>query len=449
MTERLIPRARPDDDILGSDKRPVSEGTEGREAVKYIQPKAQDALEVERLGLMKVPRRFSYAEAKEAIAAGIQVIARSEHPDEAKGESGVNPSWTFDKKEPLRGKTESDFELSMFLSDFHMKYNRNFCEINGIDPSVHNESLSWSFWEKIPGTNLTVVEDNVVPGRYLIFGRWTYDIEGPSGKMRKMYGTRVFMVEADKINAQESIHPIPPELETAISEIVSDYEKVKNHFGAKTAWSMEMQLTNSGQLYFLQRHPTRAYESCDWAYDTSPDSDEIVIKSTPDTIVRGTTPKEGFEVDMIYDGYGYLPKIPQQQAYTPRNAQNPVMFQKWLAQSKMFLETQRTDVGQAADPHSAIIPLTKPNLYICVPGFEKKLPREWEKKYAEVRGVKGQRRKEFGETLRKERDDKAIDEKEYYARASAFSNNPENLTRIKMRVRSDGTEARIKILDIH
>ena len=261
MVERLIPKARPDDDALGADKRP-SEGSEGKEQIKHIQPKAQDAEEVEKLGLMKVPRRFTFRDAKKAITEGISVIARSEHPDEATGECGVNPSKTFDKEEPLRGGTLSDFKLRMLLTDYLMRQNHRFCEINGIDIATHNESLSWSFWEKIPGVNLSVVEDNARLGRYWVMGSWKFEEEAPSGEERLRTAFDVFMVENEKLLSRSEKWPALPEsLSLQMGNIIESYEKIKSHFGSQTAWVVEMQLSPTGELYFLQRHPTRSSEA--------------------------------------------------------------------------------------------------------------------------------------------------------------------------------------------
>src|SRR3989344_5064783 len=225
MIERLIPRARPDDDSLGADKRP-SEGGEGNEEIRYIQPKAQDALEVERLGLMKVPRRFTFEEAKKALASGVMIIARSEHPDEAKGLSGVNPSFTFDNDDPITSTSEEKFRLAMIETGQYDGSAHKFCEINGVDKEKYDREISWSFWEKIPGVNVSIVQDNTVPNRFWILANWEYaepDAGYKSGVRHRTVG-QTFLVEngllSPQIENMRDEYSVPEYFASSISAMI-------------------------------------------------------------------------------------------------------------------------------------------------------------------------------------------------------------------------------------
>ena len=455
MIERLIPRARPDDDSLGADKRP-SEGGEGNEEIRYIQPKAQDALEVERLGLMKVPRRFTFEEAKKALASGVMIIARSEHPDEAKGLSGVNPSFTFDNDDPITSTSEEKFRLAMIETGQYDGSAHKFCEINGVDKEKYDREISWSFWEKIPGVNVSIVQDNTVPNRFWILANWEYaepDAGYKSGVRHSTVG-QTFLVEngllSPQIENMRDEYSVPEYFASSISAMINAYDKVKDHFGRDTAWITEMQVAETGEIYFLQRHPSRKMETNSWTFDGPADPDEIVVRCSAESAVRGATPKEGWEVDMLYDGRGMTADIPQQEAYNKITVQNPVEYQKWVANAKLFLNTSGfTDSAFAQNPHSGIIPLTKPSVYIATESFRNELDRKWREKEREVRAEKRKARTKKIKELGTAKSEGRLNQQQYEEQYNAYVYTPENLLKVKMRVRSDGTEARIKILDVH
>ena len=430
--------------------------TKGPERMpKFVQPKFEDAKEVERLNLMKVPKRFTFARAKKVIAQDIQILGRSEHPEEAKGLSGVNQTRYFGKDDRLPGETFAEFRKIMLENNPALRHTEQYWDINGIDRANYEKDLSWSFWERIPGMNLSVIQDNSLPDRYWILATWMYQVPliNDINKTRLVYGRNVLAIKGDQIQFKTNpthYDHIPPQFFAKVPEIIESYDRIKNHFDSNMAWVVEMQLSEKdGKLYFLQRHPTRVFESPDWSFEADSEQGEIVVKSEGANLVRGSTPKEGIEVDMIYDRSADISKLPQQDIYNTVTIRDTITRQRWIAGSKIFLDTEKVTPGESSDPHSSVIPLTKSGLYVSIPDFREKLSQDMFDKFTRVRSEKHKKTTEYMAALRDDLATGKITEEERDKRRSAYPNNPENLLRIKMRVRADGNEARIKILDIH
>lgn len=426
-----------------------------REKVKFVQPKFEDANVVEKLGLMKVPRRFSFPGAKKAVTQGLEIIARSEHPNEAMGFSGVNPSIVFGKKRDrsIPGKNLSEFILDILINDFWIKKTNRFCEMNNLNKQKYYSGLSWSFWERIPGMNMSVVEDAAVPGRFWILMDWEYEVvneEGGTLETKKNYGHNIVMFENGRIvNQINGLHQPPQFLIDKIGEIIESYGKIKEHFGKDVSWVVEMQLNDkTGDLFFLQRHPSRPVETCDWAFQNEPEPDEIVVKNQGDRLVRGFTKEEGIESDMIF-GSSFWADFPQQDVYSASNViHDPVMKQVSISKAKVYIEDHFARASNAEDPHGAIIPLTKPQVYLAVPNFGECFPVGLRKKLIAVEVEKRDKEKKFKDELMEDFKSKKIDYGEKKRLEKEYRDDPTNYPRIKIRINSDGKEARIKILDI-
>ncbi len=424
-----------------------SQHREVHETPVHVRPKFQDAEEVERLGLMKVPKRYTYEEAKAAIAAGKEVIARSEHPGEAEGLSGINPSYVFSPENPLSADSEElDFLTWMFTNEQLMGRVDNFCKENSLDARAYKNNLTWSFWEFIPGINMSVVEDTAVKGRYNVLAEGLFERKD-TGK--SAYTQNVFTVEGDAILsvAYDFAH-IPQELTEKVSEITSSYERLKRHFGSHTAWITEIQLGNDGELYFLQRHPTRPYEATTWRYEDEPLPTDLVVTTGGKSLVRGVTPQEGIECELIHDGYcTSFSHLPQQRAYSSVFSEFPAIYQKWISNAEFFLEKSGPVAGEARDPHSSVIPLTKPRLYVSAPDFPAHFENEWGEKHKAIKKAKKQARTQNARVW-KEEGAAQLSDTDYYAQLWDYEKDPLHHVQLRIRVWSDGREARIRVLDV-
>lgn len=121
----------------------------------------------------------TYADAQRAAVLGKTLIARSFHPTELQGFSGVNDSPVI--HEGARGglfevfhlEDETAFKAAVFEANLHALGRINaFCEHNKLDLDEYLKEIEYSYWEFIPGKNLTVIADPVIEGRYRIFANW-------------------------------------------------------------------------------------------------------------------------------------------------------------------------------------------------------------------------------------------------------------------------------------
>jgi hypothetical protein len=211
-----------------------------------MRPKQATGDYVESEGLL-VPPRFADSEAvKYAVQHDVPVIARSEHPDEYAGPSGLAESYSLRLNPDGRVMGSGLYYSRQQLRDY-AKAVGDECS------SRYVAELSQSFWQWIPGVNITCFADDVVEGRYHIFGQSSWD--DPShiiiGAIVNQDGT----VERQTLMTQTT-----PVFDTQLADIIKFYEAVRGlpRFNRQHCPIIEMQLgATDEQLYFLQYHRTR------------------------------------------------------------------------------------------------------------------------------------------------------------------------------------------------
>jgi len=252
------------------------------------QPKRTIGDYVESNGIL-VPRRFETFE--EAIRFKGDVLARSEHPQDYDGGSGVFSSCWIGKGsavkslEDLYCKVIPKNMFGEFLGGGHEIY----CEYAGIDVKEFCKSLSFSFWEEIPGLNYLIVADSSVEGRY--------HIRASNGKLeggRHGYG----LYEKGKLIAQGG-KPTPGTLSrksrSYAERLVEMYETVRRleHFDPNHCPIIEAQI-HMGDIYFLQYHGCREFSPANFTLLPRQEKHRV-----PLSFVRGASGPEGMVLDSI------------------------------------------------------------------------------------------------------------------------------------------------------
>lgn len=200
-----------------------------------------------------VPRRFGdFEEAQFAAESGSLVIARSEHPDEYSGPSGRGDSSYFEVgKDGVMKPRHYERE-----EDPARLYRHHIVTSGEEEPNSYASKVSESYWEGIPGVNVTCVADDAVEGRYHLFG---FRYKNHDGSMPTMYAGAI--TEADgSIQRITETGKGADRLTTRFKEVIDFYNKVRglDRFNPDHCPIMEVQLSDiDDQLYFLQYHRSR------------------------------------------------------------------------------------------------------------------------------------------------------------------------------------------------
>lgn len=222
------------------------------ERERPLQPKRVIGDYVESQGLL-VPQRFdTFEEAQFAAENGIPVLARSEHPHEYSGPSGLGTSSPF--VESKDGSMKPAYQdRGQDPEKLYMHYIMTSGEE---EPVSYLSKLSESYWQSIPGINVTAIADDVVEGRYHIFG---HRPKGEPGSMPSMVVGAVVEENGDilRINRWGEDNN---ELSGRFKEIVDFYNHARQlgRFNLFHCPAMEIQVSDEDdKLYFLQYHRTR------------------------------------------------------------------------------------------------------------------------------------------------------------------------------------------------
>lgn len=264
------------------------------------QPKREIANMVERQGIL-VPRRFdSLVEAMVAVEEGKQIIVRSEHPLEYGGVAGLLRSYTIDSgrlqtaKESkgaypelehlLVGSKKDQFAFEASLVQLSLPKIQEYCQLLNLNPSDFCQEISYSYWEKIPGFNRSIVADSAVPNRYHIF---------TTAIAKAATFHNYVVVDQGKILVNFP-NQITGELHNGLPDVLKFYETVRNlpGFNPEHCPLVEFQ-SNEDRNYFLQYHRTRDAAPVSWILDRAKEEGEIKA-----VFVRGATPPEGIVVDV-------------------------------------------------------------------------------------------------------------------------------------------------------
>lgn len=380
---------------------------------------------------IRIPRIFpTFDEGKDFVfKEGGALIMRSEHPLELRGLSGLNKSpivflARVEQHEERGGLFASyrDMDVDTFLHLIREEHRtksgwwnaKNYCDHNGINVDEYVKELVYSYWEYIRGTNLYVVADPHVAGRYRVFAKWHDGAESYNACM--LYdGTALVTATGDT----------PKHLESRIDDILRFYDRVREVFGKKMCWVVEMQLADSGELYFLQRSIGKEFKAPDWSFDADGPAHFLVGPRYGYGEVRGITPKEGIDVTFLHERgtrlrwlKGYRPS-----AMLNAHSDSIVADQSVFDFVKVYINTYHQVHNGIADPHSAILPMVRAPLYLQVPELHERLP---DKIKAEAENLEKAKRQ---------------DERGWYSK-------PDKMVNVTINIRSDGREARINVVKV-
>lgn len=345
-----------------------------------LQPKREIADYLEQNGIL-VPRRFETIElALDAIQnEGIEVIIRSEHPEEYAGASGLLDSYTLriqnlseaskygtnevqlDLKNRIRHSTISTKILNSISTCTEQELISKFialdayaieryCELLEINSSEFASQISYSYWEKLHGYNRSIVADSAVEGKYHIF------TTGPD------FFNNYTIIDGGQIKLNNP-RPLTADLEFGIDGVIEFYEKIRNinGFDPNHCPIIEFQ-TLENQNYFLQYHRTRDSKKVDWQLSRTPEFGEI-----ESAIVRGATPPEGIYLDVIvyYPDIENLKIQPEQASF---DVHYDFIFREIMSRRRIasFLNYDNLDgmcVG-CLDGHLAKSTILNPEIFI-------------------------------------------------------------------------------------
>lgn len=295
------------------------------------QPKREIADYVASCGILVPPRFVTLAE---ALNSGGDFIARSEHPQDYAGSSGIVDSlfvttkdlslppttrdlafgesawtrflegegdatfgWALTKSTVarLRDNTQADLELKITrLSNWYIDQH---CRFTGEDKKRFLSELSYSYWQGLGGLNRVVVADSAIEGRYHIFSTLFVPKEGLMDNIENGYGYSI--LENGRVVAGGGSENLPEQKLEDFLSLVDFYESIRNlgRFDPKHCPIIEMQ-TFKGSNYFLQYHRGRDFNPSTFILDREPNQEEITA-----IFVRGCTPPEGLTltVNMHWD----------------------------------------------------------------------------------------------------------------------------------------------------
>lgn len=407
---------------------------------RALQRKDQDAFLATQHGI-KSPRIFStFEEAKRFVLdEGGSIIARTEHPTEADGLSGLNyshvitPEVVAEDAEKgglftnFRNFNAGQFDDAVKKWHKNFQHTRHYCRLFKIDPDEYVAKLQYSFWEYVSGFNLYMFADPVVDGRFHVFSEWPSDDEEHAD-----------WAVYDLFEAQQPLTPgrTSPHISIHFAQITALYAKVQTVFGNEVCWVVEMQLTKSGELYFLQRstgpqvvHPT-------WSLAGEPENPwefKVGLNHKFGQVI-GITPKNGIETDVILERstrLGWLSKNLPTGALGS-HIMDAVVEQERLKQLAVYIETYGQGHGRSInDPHSSIVPMTRVPLYLHMPEWHNKMPKDIRAEIEGMQQIKLPQKVGVPENAPRDR-----------------YTNPDYMVRLKLNIRSDGREARVRVLAV-
>lgn len=199
------------------------------------QPKAQIGEQLRDSGLL-VPKIYSSAD---EIPPGTDAIFRGEHPSEQDGLSGLGSSYVLRAGHDPRTLPTKYTNNAPLLA--------RYLDSAGLDEDSFLAKASFSIWEYIPGTNITVVADDVLEGFYHVFGRED-KTEGVVTEGSIVNKDGIALKTTKKLGELGCINP------DAMKKVLSMYERIRQIgiVAADNCPTMEMQLGYDGQLYGLQ-----------------------------------------------------------------------------------------------------------------------------------------------------------------------------------------------------
>jgi len=219
-----------------------------------------------------VPKRFDSL--KDARAARVPIIVRSEHVQDYDGISGLLNS--FPLAEFKNASTEDSLKEGILNSFPSAGYINAYRTALRVPLSEFEEQVSISFWELLDGYNRKIIADSAVKGRYHI-ATSTRD------------GNFMNYAIVDNGTIAIFLNPPPADFENGLGDVITFYESVRNlpRFDPNHCPVLEVQTVDE-KNYFLQYHRTRNFEPSQFRLDRRPNKNEVEA-----SFVRGATPPEG------------------------------------------------------------------------------------------------------------------------------------------------------------
>lgn len=254
-----------------------------------------------------VPKRFdTLDDALEVIHTGGTILLRSEHPDEYAGPSGLADSWVISPesliKEPTRWSdvdidqeiplsadrawisgsmsdgpgagdlielilrssletpSEKTLERLLRLAAQHKPLQR-YADLTKRSIDQLMAESGFSFWEYIPGMNVSVIADDTIDNQYHIFAH-------KEENRRSVHGWRIANEGGEPIGLSSDNGVLDPD---TVRTVIETYEAVRNlpAFASGHCPMMELQIDASGNPWFLQTHRTRDFEAATNQLDLS------------------------------------------------------------------------------------------------------------------------------------------------------------------------------------
>lgn len=221
----------------------------------------------------------------------------------------------------------------------------------------------------------------------------------------------------------------------ALTQITSFYEEIRELFGTSVCWVVEMQLTDSGELYFLQRTiGPKVVKKPTWEFS---EADEYYLKIGVESDygdVIGATDEKGVEIMF----YTYTNSI-FPQPFVGR----VVKQSEYKRGGTCFVPKPLTAGFSMSDGHSAVIPIARSGLFVSAPKFSEYIQKDFGEQIVNIHleaerklGNKVEKHENGGYTISGR------------GRRSNRGEEAHNYARVRLNIRSNGREARIRILEI-
>jgi hypothetical protein len=259
------------------------------------QPKLEICEYVRQNGIL-TPATFSFDEAKAYLRRHpeAEILCRSEHVQDYYGSSGL-----------LKSPPISDYKsaycyeglrVAILNKNIEENYNvKMHCGLLGISFQEFVDGVSYSLSQYIRGYNVKVIADSAIRDKHHIFivERWPH-----------AYGPACYCSFKDGKPIHITPNVIPQWAIESFGKLVQEYEAIRNmdHFDRNNCPIMEFQIANgesggkAGERFFLQYLRGTDFKEAEFVL-----SKEAAARGKPASFIRGATPKEGIQCNVVYD----------------------------------------------------------------------------------------------------------------------------------------------------
>lgn len=269
------------------------------------QPKRTIGDYVESEGIL-VPKRFNSFQEAWNWRTRYEFMARSEHPLDYDGASGIIPSMNIYNVAIYGIKKEEDVYKSILGSNRAIARIVELANLLNLKPKKFISGISFSYWEKINGFNRAIVADSAVENKYHIMTKDNSEFVNYS------------------IYEKGSLKSLGSEMkdkEKDAKELVAFYERIRNlpRFDKNHCPIIEVQTTPEGKNYFLQSHRTVDFRPADFFLERQTEKGEV-----ESWFVRGATPKEGINMKTLISRKKLIPIPEEAESFSQFVGINPI-----------------------------------------------------------------------------------------------------------------------------